>query len=387
MSSTCRWAILATGWISTKFALDLLVDPSTRYVKDVKHQIVAVGSRSKDSAAKFVERVWDEAGVNEGKEDVKTYGSYEELVNDPNVDCVYVGTPHSHHYANVHLALSAGKNVLCEKAFTVNAAQAQALVDLARSKGLFLMEAVWTRFQPYGYKVQEVVRSGVIGEIRALEANLCIDFTDTVAKDPGHRLYNPALAGGALLDLGPYPFVHAALLLIPEHKASLEPIPVPKLTASIIKTDSGVDRSTVAVIDFPQPDGRVVPATLRCAQDCQSAHNRIVLVQGTKGYLEVEWATYRPSAFSYKAWDSPEDYADGEKEPKTERFSFEPRPGGIWGFAWEADEVARCIRDGKKESDRMPLRETILTMQIFDEIRRQGDFRYPEALESLDISH
>ncbi|GAA5968642.1 hypothetical protein JCM11641_007709 [Rhodosporidiobolus odoratus] len=386
---TTRWGILATGWISTKFALDLLVDPSTREVSDVKHRIVAVGSRSKDSAAGFVDKVWQEAGRTEGKDQVSLYGSYEELVNDANIDCIYVGTPHSHHYANVHLALSAGKNVLCEKALTVNVAQAEVLVKLAREKNLFLMEAVWTRFQPYAYKLQEVIRSGAIGSIRGFAADLCIDFTRTVTKDPSHRIYNPVLAGGALLDLGPYMWVHAALLLLPESKASLDPLPVPKITAGMVKTESGVDQSTVAVIEFPQPgkDGQVVQATLTCAQDRESSRNRVVLVQGTKGYLEVQAGTYRPAGFTYHAWDSEEDYGTETKEAtKTETYSFAQRPGNIWGFAWEADEVARCLRDGKKESDRMPLRETILQMQVFDEIRRQGDFRYPEELETLDLA-
>lgn len=116
-----------------------------------------------------------------------------------NVDCVYVGSPHSHHYAHVHAALSAGKNVLCEKSLTVNASQAAALIQLARDKNLFFMEAVWTRFQPYSYKVQEVIRSGAIGDVVAVQAELCADFT---SQSDGHRLRNPYLAGGALLDLG-----------------------------------------------------------------------------------------------------------------------------------------------------------------------------------------
>ncbi|GAA5950231.1 hypothetical protein JCM21900_003517 [Sporobolomyces salmonicolor] len=385
MSHVTRWGILATGWISTKFSLDLLVDPATRNVSDVQHQIVAVASRSKDSAAKFVDNVWEEAGVTEGKDQVKLYGSYGELFKDKDVDCIYVGTPHSHHYANVHAALSAGKNVLCEKAFTVNASQAQILVDLAREKGCFLMEAVWTRFQPYAYKLQEVVQSGAIGELRAVQSELCIDFGPTAAKDPDHRLVNPDLAGGALLDLGPYPWTQLGLLLLPPSKASPSPCTVPKIAASITRTSSGVDASTVAVIEYPQPDGRIIHGTLTAAQDRQS-HDRILLAQGSLGYLEAHWPTYRPASFTYKAWATPEDLANNTEPVRSETFSFEPRPGNIWGFAWEADEVARCLRDGKKESDRMPLRETVLMMEVFDEIRRQGQFVYPEALETIDVN-
>ncbi|GAA5853313.1 hypothetical protein JCM8547_000281 [Rhodosporidiobolus lusitaniae] len=385
-SSVTRWGILATGWISTKFSLDLLIDPATRDVSDVKHKIVAVGSRSKESAQKFVDKVWDEAGVKQGKEDVKLYASYEELVQDPNIDAIYVGTPHSHHYKNVHLALSAGKNVLCEKSFTVNAAQAEALVKLAREKGLFMMEAHWTHFQPYAYKIQEVVSSGIIGEVRALSADLCMDFTKMAAADPSHRLVNPHLAGGALLDLGPYMWVHAALVLLPDPaEAKEEPLPVPKITATMTKTSSGVDKSTTAVIEFPQPDGRIVPATLTCAQDVQSPPNRVALVNGTLGYIEVHGGTFRPTGFTVYSWDSEESYGEATGAGKKQEFSFEPRPGNIWGFAWEADEVARCIKAGKKESDRLPIRRTVLMMKVFDEIRRQGDFRYPEELESLDV--
>ena len=193
---------------------------------DVKHQVVAVGSRSAESAAKFVDSVWSKAGVTEGKDEVKQYSSYDEFFRDSvrpslsplscsrgphadlrllppqDVDCVYVGSPHSHHYAHVHAALSAGKNVLCEKSLTVNAPQAAALIQLARDKNLFFMEAVWTRFQPYSYKLQEVVRSGAIGDVVAVQAELCADFT---SQSDEHRLRNPYLAGGALLDLGVRP--------------------------------------------------------------------------------------------------------------------------------------------------------------------------------------
>lgn len=177
----------------------------------------------------------------------------------------------------------------------------------------------------------------------------------------------------------------------------------------MIKTTQGVDKSVVAGLAFTQPDGGLVHGTLTTALDRQTSHNRCVYIQGTKGYIEVAFPTYRPRAFTVHAWDSSEDYADRDQfdQPtKQETFTFEPRPGGIWGFAWEADEVARCLRDGKKESDRMPLRETLLMMQvracsiplnyvpdaerlflqIFDEIRKQGEFVYPEELETLELA-
>ncbi|GAA6060466.1 hypothetical protein JCM10212_000894 [Sporobolomyces blumeae] len=389
MPYTCRWGILATGGISTRFALDLLLDPTARGVDDVRHEVVAVASRSRASAVRFVDKVWAEAGLaDDGKDKVATHEGYEGLYHDDNVDAIYVGTPHSHHYANVHAALSAGKNVLCEKSLVVNGAQAQALVDLARDKNVFLQEAVWTRFQPYAYKLQEVLRSGVIGEVRGAQAELCVDFGPIAEKDPAHRLVNPDLAGGAVLDLGPYPWTQLCLALRPfETKAGPSRLAVPKIAASMTKTESGVDASTVAVIEFPQEDGRIVHGTMTAALDRQSAHGRVLYVQGSKGYLETQWPTFRPKSFRYKAWDSVEDFGAGDKPPsKSETFSFEDRPGNVWGFAWEADEVARCLRDGKKESDRMPLNETVLMMDAFDEMRRQGQFVYPESLETLDVS-
>ncbi|GAA6017496.1 hypothetical protein JCM11491_006843 [Sporobolomyces phaffii] len=382
MPFTCNWGILATGWIAQQFAHDLIVDPATRDAHDVAHRIVAVASRSQDKARKFV----GDLGADASK-DVETYGTYEELYRDERVDVIYIATPHSHHYRNVHDALTAGKNVLVEKPISVTGDQAQKLVELARSNNVFLMEAVWLRFQPYAQKLRDVLQSGAIGNICAAQSELCVDFGPTAAKQPDHRLVNPELAGGALLDLGPYPYTQLCLALAPKTSASLDQLSRPKLVASMTKTSTGVDASSVAVIEFPQEDGRVVQGTLTAAQDRQSAHSRVLLVQGSLGYLETQWPTFRPKSLHYRAWDTAEDFAAGEKEPsKTEQFEFEPRPGNIWGFAWEADEVARCLRDGKKESDRMPLNETVRMMQVFDEIRQQGEFVYPESLETSDVS-
>lgn len=261
---TCRWGICATGWISTQFSTDLLVHPKTRGVEDVQHKIVAVASRSKENAENFVSKL----EIGGGDEEVKTYGSYQDLYNDQvsllhflftsmpstscshnvhpdgsftpsqNVDAVYVGTPHSEHYRNVFEALTAGKNVLVEKPMTVNAMQSQTLVDLARKKQVFLMEAVWTRFQPYSYKLQEVLKSGVLGEIRSASAELCVDFGETAKRDPAHRLVNPELAGGALLDLGPYPWTQLCLALGPPSKVTHDRLSPLKISASMTKTTS-----------------------------------------------------------------------------------------------------------------------------------------------------
>jgi predicted dehydrogenase len=156
---TLKWGIMATGWIAETFCKDLLTNPSSRDVSDVAHEIVAVSSStSAQKAVDFISKV-------KAPSSAKAYGSYHELVSDPSVDIVYVATPHSHHFQNTMLALEAGKHVLCEKAFTVTTAQVKKLVEVARAKKLFLMEAVWTRYFPLSIKVRELVSSGAIGTV------------------------------------------------------------------------------------------------------------------------------------------------------------------------------------------------------------------------------
>lgn len=381
-----RWGIVGCGWISTKFALDLLIPATTRDVHDVTHTIVAVASRSAAKADEFVKELYSQAGLSEPTDAaVRRYGSYEELYADDHIDCVYIGTPHSHHYANAHAALSAGKGVLVEKPMAVTAAQATILTELAQSKNKFLMEGVWTRFQPVSYAVQALLGpDSLLGEIRGVQAELCIDFeVDTLPKN--HRMVDLDLAGGALLDLGPYPWVWIALILFPEPSSSTTPHKIPKISASVIKSTSGADASTIAVIQVPRADGKVVHATLNCSMVRRTNQQRSVLVECEKGFLEIEWATYRPEAINYKAYSSAKAMGNLETPVEAERISFADRPGKIWGFGWEADECARCIFDGKVQSERMPWRDSILMMEVFDEIRKQGEVVYPESIETTDL--
>lgn len=173
---------------------DLLLDPTKRGVTDVTHTVVAVASSSsKSSADSFVERLQVPAPC-------ATYGSYKEAVNDSNVQAIYVASPHSHHFQHAMLALEAGKHVLCEKAFTVNAAQAKILCETAKEKGLFLMEAVWTRYFPLSIQVRHLVQSGAIGEVLRVVSDLSIGEEPETSWDSSHRMVNKDLAGGALLD-------------------------------------------------------------------------------------------------------------------------------------------------------------------------------------------
>ncbi len=249
------------------------------------------------------------------------------------------------------------------------------------------MEAVWTRFQPVSFAVDKALASGVIGNIVAVRTELSVHWQG----DDSHRMVNPDLAGGALLDLGPYSWVWLALTLLPRAPADgVSPLPKLKVAGSIIPYPStGMDAHTTATIQFPQPDGRTVHGTMTASLSVPS-NPHVVFVQGTKGFLQIKGPTYRPEAFSYTAWASEEEYGDfgGDlAKAKTGGEDFSVRPGGIWGFAWEADEVARCIRDGKLQSARMPVRETVLQMAVFDQIREQNGLVYPEALETLELSN
>ncbi|MFN8568711.1 MAG: Gfo/Idh/MocA family oxidoreductase [Kouleothrix sp.] len=188
--SIIRWGILGTGSIAGQFARGLAA------LDDAK--LVAVGSRTAAAAAGFAQRVGAE----------RAHGSYAELAHDPQVDAIYIATPHPLHHANTLLCLGAGKAVLCEKPFAINAGEAAAMIDAARARGLFLMEAMWTRFLPHMLRLRELLAAGVIGELRMLQA----DFGFRTEFNPHSRLFDPALGGGALLDVGIYPVSLASML-------------------------------------------------------------------------------------------------------------------------------------------------------------------------------
>ncbi|KAM0751087.1 NAD(P)-binding protein [Meredithblackwellia eburnea MCA 4105] len=407
MTSTIRWGICATGWISHSFCLDLLISPSTRGV-NLTHVVQAVASRSARRAGDFVNTLWTEAKpVGVTPDSVSLHGDYEDLFADPDVDVIFIGSPPSHHFVHAHAALSAGKSVLLEKPFVTNAAQAQVLINLAREKSVFLMEGLWTRFQPISYKVEEVIKSGVIGEIRSVDAEHGVDFrSETQPRE--HRMLRKDLAGGALLDIAPYPWTWLSLLLVrlfpayplfqqpsltaailptstqtPPPSASLDRLTIPKLVASVTFDSTGVDNFTKALIQFPQPDGKIIPGSL-CANLTQHPR-KCVIVHGSKGYLEIFSSGSCPPSFAYAGWASDEDYASGRAPSISESLDYSSPPGGISGLAWEADEVAHCLLEGRKESERWPLRETLRQMQIFDEIRRQGEITFPEDVETTSI--
>ncbi|SNX86842.1 related to dimeric dihydrodiol dehydrogenase [Melanopsichium pennsylvanicum] len=358
--TTCKWGILATGGIAVTFSKDLLLDPTSRGVKDVKHTIVAAASStSVTRAQEFLKQV-------SAPRDAKAYGSYTELVQDPNIDIIYVATPHSHHYENTLLALEAGKHVLCEKAFTINAAQAKHLFQVAKEKNLFLMEAVWVRFFPIVYEIQNRIhQKRSLGDIKRVFS----DFGMPFQPDPNHRLFNPQLGGGALLDLGIYALTWQMLTLYEDPCNHYEK---PEITSGMIKSKlTGVDEFTTVILNFVSMGAQGIATT---NMSIQSFEKYVVLVQGTKADLTVPWPPYRPESFTIHQKDSNGKYT-GEKE----QVSFDI-PGH--GMFWEADACARALQKRNLEEQRVSWNYSILLMEIMDKVRYDNNFTYPDHLEA-----
>ncbi|KAJ5136959.1 hypothetical protein N7448_005513 [Penicillium atrosanguineum] len=379
MAHTIRWGIMATGWIADMFVRDLLRDPKARDASDVAHKVVAVASSSsKDKADKFISSV----GI---PDPCAAYATYQELVADPNIDVIYVATPHSHHYQNVMLCLEAGKNVLCEKAFTVNAAQTKILCETAGKKNLFLMEAVWTRYFPLSVQVRELIQKGEIGEVLRTVADT--SFGDDVEEKWGtkHRMVNPDLAGGALLDLGIYSLTWVFQTLY--HTLPRDQRKAPTVTSQMTPYHlTGADESTTILLSFPtstpsngphpQRSQGVAMTNIRVAGDPDElgTSGPNIRIQGTKGEIQVFGNPFRPTSFRVIP-------KKGLGEVRTVESSF---PAEGHGMYWEADEVARCLRDGKLESEGMPWEESIVIMEVMDEVRKQGGLTYPQSIESTE---
>ncbi|EGG02826.1 uncharacterized protein MELLADRAFT_117492, partial [Melampsora larici-populina 98AG31] len=300
-----RWAILAAGKISKVFVDDLLIDPRTREVTDISHKLVAVGSRSIERAQEFINSFEKLKG-----EKVQAYGSYEELFNDQEVDIVYIGSPHSLHHLHTKLSLLAGKHVLCEKPMTVNAKQAEEIFKISKEKGLFVMEGLWTRFFPLMTKLQEVIKSGTIGNILQVHADFGIRF-DPKECTSNHRIFDPMLAGGGLLDLGPYSWTMLAMTLLPQSTLLKDPkkmngnkehsndgnslneesLMMPKIKSSAVMyrhpdakpNSSKIDASTISIIEFPTSSGEIIPGIMETSITRPTLDDRAVTIYGSMG--------------------------------------------------------------------------------------------------------
>jgi predicted dehydrogenase len=326
--SRIRWGILGTGGIAKAQTSDLIRHGFT---------VAAVGSRTQQSADAFAA----EFGIP------AAHASYQSLVEDPDVDIVYVATPHSFHAENALLALNAGKHVLVEKAFTITAAEARQLVELATKNSLVVLEAMWTRFLPHMVRIREIIAAGTIGEPRGLIA----DHSQYLSKDPAHRVNNPALGGGALLDLGIYPVSFAFDLFgTPE-----------RVKAISAPTATGVDRQTSILFGY---DGGA-QAMLQVALDMRGPNTACIL--GTEGRIEIDAIWYAPTSFTVfsTAGDVVEHY---EPEPMVGR--------GMQYQAWEAE---RLIESGELAGTVLPPEESVRIMETLDEIRAQIGLVYPES--------
>jgi predicted dehydrogenase len=314
-----RWGVIGTGGIAAAFTRDVRTLPDA--------DVVAVGSRSQASADRF----GDEHGVP------RRHPSYEALAADPEVDAVYVATPHPLHAQNALAAIAAGKHVLVEKPFTMTGDEAAEVAGAARAAGVFCMEAMWTRFLPHTVRIRELLAEGAIGEVRAVSA----DFGMAFAPDPSHRLFAPELGGGALLDLGIYPVSWVVMVLgVPS-----------SVTAVADPAFTGVDGQTTAVLQYPGGAHGIATCTL------WADTARRAWIAGTAGRIDVDPGFFTPTSFTL--------HRDGS-EP--ERFESPVDDGGL---RFEAAEVARCVREGLTESPAMPLDETVAIMRTLDEIRRQ----------------
>jgi predicted dehydrogenase len=314
-----RWGIIGTGLIASTFAADLELTGSGT--------AVAVGSRREGSADAFGDRF----GIP------NRHVGYEALVADPEVDVVYVATPHPMHHEDARLALRAGKHVLVEKPFTMNAAEAEELVAEARARGLFLMEAMWARFVPHMVEVRRLLAEGALGDVVTVIA----DHGQWFAEDPAFRLFAPELGGGALLDLGIYPVSFASMVLgTPDRVVALAD---PAFT--------GVDAQTSILLGHPGGAHAVLTCTLAA-----KSPTRAVIV-GTEARIDIEGPFYAPSAFTLTPRTG---------EPQRVELSSEG------GLRYEADEVARCVEAELNESPVLPLDETVAIMRTMDAVTRSG---------------
>ncbi|TFK98706.1 hypothetical protein BDV98DRAFT_552575 [Pterulicium gracile] len=354
------WGIIGCGSISARFVKDILLDPKTRGANDVEHRLVAVGSRSNEKAQDFLG-----ANAETVRLSVAVYEKYTDLYSDKNVNAVYIGLPHTLHYDEALAAIRAKKHILCEKPATTNAPELKALLAAAKENGVFFMEAMWTRFLPITTEVKRVIDEGKLGKPVVVHADLSGNF-DIENVSTEHRIMNPLLAGGAILDLGPYPLVWAIVALF-EHPSNADQSPT--VTSSMIKTPrTNVDSNTSFTLNFPK---LAAQAVLSCSINLDS-FNPGVVIRFEKGSIELSGPVYRPEKVTVR-------YPEGSV-PAIEEKTFEFEGGG-WHF--QADEVARCVRDGKLESGLWTHRKSVLAMEIFDEVRKQGNYVLPAGIEKV----
>lgn len=316
--------IIGAGWIAEKMAEALA--PLEDYC------VYAIASRSIGKATEFAGR-WNIP---------KAYGSYEDMVKDNDVDLVYIATPHSHHFPHAMLALNAGKPVLVEKAFTANAAEAKELIETARSKGLFITEAIWTRYMPLSHKVKEIMESGIIGKPRVITATLCymMEFKE--------RILRPDLCGGALLDLGVYALNFARMYFGTD---------IVRTVSNCHMGPTGIDLQECISLSYA--DGKM--ANLQAGTLC--LNDRQGIINGTEGYIRVDNINCPEVIEVYRNYELAARYTKPEDM--------------VNGYEYQVIEARRCIEAGLPESPMMPHQETLDIMKQMDGLRKEWGEVYP----------
>ncbi|KAH7169468.1 dimeric dihydrodiol dehydrogenase [Fusarium sp. MPI-SDFR-AT-0072] len=361
-----RWGIIGTGLISSWFVKDITLP---RTDARAEHIISAIGSSSIEKGQKFVATHIPESRP-------VLYGSYSEVFHSKDVDIIYIGTPHALHKEHCLEAIRAHKHVLCEKPFTVTAAEAREVITAAQAEGVFVMEAMWTRFRPLVSELRNRLfgKDKVIGDVRRTFCDFGLDM-NLAALGPDSRLKNPALGAGSLLDIGIYSLTWGLLTLEDPQDAGTEAEqPVVKAVQTI---SEGIDVSSTMVLKYPR-SGRQGILTSTIGFKTPSVFCRI---EGTEGYITVHGpGTSNPAGFSIYtkraapvAGDPSGDGADAYI--KMHSYDFE-EPGQ--GFYWEADAVALDLGMRRCESFIMPHAETLRVLEILDEVRRQGGARFPQ---------
>lgn len=320
-----RWGVIGTGNIAARFASDLALTESG--------ELAAITSRSAERSRAFAARTAAP----------RWHVGHADLCSADDIDAIYVAVPHSAHHDVAAAAIEAGKAVLVEKPFTLNRPQAEELAALARRRGVFLMEAMWTRFLPHMARIRELLAGRRLGDVRLVVAEHGVWFE----RDPAHRMFDPHLGGGALLDLGVYPVSFASMVLG-------EPTSV---TATAQFGDTGVDAQTAVVLGYPGGRQAVATSTM------QGWLANRASIAGTDARIDIDGTWYRPTSFTLT-----------ERGGAVERYEF-PLAGN--GLRYQAEEVARCLNSGLLESPELPLAETCRIMGLLDEVRAQIGLTYP----------
>ncbi len=328
-----NWGIIGTGQIAFKFKEALSV------VNEAK--LNAVASRSLEKAKLFLK----------DNPEIKAYGSYEDLVNDPTIDIIYIATPHVFHKDNALLCLQANKSVLCEKPFTLNANDAKEVYEVAKSKKLFVMEAMWTKFLPAIQKAKEWVNQGEIGEIKMIRA----DFGFQSSFDPTNRIFNKALGGGGLLDVGIYPLTFSTLFL------GLKPT---NIVSDAYIGPTGIDEQAAMILKYKE--GQL--AILSCAVSTDTAKDAIII--GSKGKIVIPYFWMSDKAYLYVGNELEEEF----QAPFLKN-----------GYEYEIMNVNKCLKNHQLESDVNPMDMTIKILEMMDGMRRKWNLTYPTETTLSEI--